>query len=97
MKCTHESSRKHANRLMIWLFRRLQYLIEDVDAWFASPGPAPLPAPISTLRIDFDNDFLHKQNGLGLSSASSFEASLSVPNLVLGICREGQPQEPSLD
>jgi hypothetical protein len=64
-----------------WLYRRLQYLIEDVDTWSASPGSVPVAVPISTLRIDFDSDILHKRNGLGLSSASSFEASLSVPNL----------------
>jgi hypothetical protein len=64
-----------------WLYRRVQYLIEDFDGWFASPGSAPLAVPISPLRIDFDADFLHRQNGFGLTSARTFDVSLGVPNL----------------
>lgn len=35
-----------------WFFWRLQCLIAAVDSWFASPGSAPLPVRLSTLRID---------------------------------------------
>jgi len=64
-----------------WLYRRLQYFIEDVDTWFTPTGASPLVVPVSSLRIDFDGDFLHKPGGFGLSSARNFDATLRVPNL----------------
>jgi len=64
-----------------WLYRRLQYFIEDVDTWFAPTGTAPLIVPVSPLRIDFDGEFLHKQGGFGLASARNFDAALRIPNL----------------
>jgi hypothetical protein len=64
-----------------WLYRRVQYFIEDVDMWFAPNGTTPLVVPVSPLRIDFDGDFLHKQSGFGLASARTFDFTLRVPNL----------------
>jgi hypothetical protein len=64
-----------------WLYRRIQYFIEDVDTWFIESGVAPVVVPVSPMRIDFDGEFLHKQGGFGLASARNFEATLRVPNL----------------
>jgi len=64
-----------------WLYRRIQYFVEDVDTWFAPTGSSPLVVPVSPLRIDFDGDFLHRRSGFGLASARNFDATLSVPNL----------------
>ena len=64
-----------------WLYRRMQYFIEDVDTWFAPVGTTPLVVPVSPLRLDFDGDFLHKQSGFGLAAARNFDATLRVPNL----------------
>jgi hypothetical protein len=64
-----------------WLYRRMQYLIEDFDSWFAQDGVAPIVVPVSPLRIDFDGEILRNRGGLGLVSARNFYASLQVPNL----------------
>ncbi len=64
-----------------WLYRRVQYFIEDVDTWFAKTGSTPLVVPVSPLRIDFDGDLLRKQSGFGLASARNYDATLRVPNL----------------
>jgi len=64
-----------------WLYRRVQYFIEDVDTWFAEKGVAPLVVPVSPLRIDFNGEFLHKEDGFGLTSIRDFDATLRVPNL----------------
>jgi hypothetical protein len=62
-----------------WLYRRVQYLIEDLDSWFANTDV--ISVPISPIRIDFDGDVLHKQDGFGLISARTFDATLALPNL----------------
>jgi hypothetical protein len=64
-----------------WLYRRLQYLIEDVDTRFAPADVAPIVVPLSPLRIGLDGDLLHRQHGLGLAATRDFEATLRVPNL----------------
>ena len=37
-----------------WLYRHMQYFIEDFDTWFAERGVPPIVVPVSPLRIDFD-------------------------------------------
>jgi len=64
-----------------WLYRRMQYLIEDFDTWFAENGITPIVVPVSPLRIDFDAELLRNRGGIGLVSARNFDASLRVPNL----------------
>jgi hypothetical protein len=64
-----------------WLYRRSQYLIEDVDTWFTEEGVAPLVVPVSPLRVDFDGELLHKKDGYGLTSIHNFDATLRIPNL----------------
>jgi hypothetical protein len=64
-----------------FLYRRVQYLIQDVDNWFVNRDVAPLPVAVSPLRIDFDGDLLHRQDGFGLNSAQTFDATLALPNL----------------
>jgi hypothetical protein len=64
-----------------WLYRRIQYLIEDIDTWFAESGVTPIVVPVSPLRVDFDGEFLRNRSGFGLVSGRTFDASLRVPNL----------------
>jgi hypothetical protein len=64
-----------------WLYRQVQYLIEDLDHWATPHDVTPLPVPISPLRLDFDGDLLHRQDGFQLISARTFDAALALPNL----------------
>jgi len=64
-----------------WLYRRMQYLIEDLDSWFANPGLSPLPVPVSPLRFYFDSVVLHRQDQFGFTSARALDATLGIPNL----------------
>lgn len=64
-----------------FLYRRLEYLIQDVDSWFAEGELAPAVAPVSPLRIGLDGAFLHRQSGFGLATTGNFAATFEVPNL----------------
>ncbi len=60
-----------------WLYRRVQYLIEDLDSWFTNPDVSPLAVPISPLRIDFDGDEFasvgRKKHFVGVSEIGIFK------------------------
>jgi hypothetical protein len=64
-----------------WLYRRLQYSIEDVDTQFSEVGAAPIVVPVSAVRFGFGGDILHGQRGFDFDSTRDFEATLRVPNL----------------
>jgi hypothetical protein len=64
-----------------WLYRRLQYSIEDADTWFAEKGIAPLVVPVSPMRINFDSELLREKSGSSLAAKTRFDATLRIPNL----------------
>ncbi len=64
-----------------WLYRGVQYFIEDIDTWFAQDGTAPLVVPVTPLRLDFDSEVLHKRGYVGWDSAASVDAVIRLPNL----------------
>jgi hypothetical protein len=72
---------EHLDRGHDWLYRRLQQFFEAVDLRFAAAEQAPIVVPLSPLRIGFDSEFVHRQNGLGIVATPDFEATLQLPNL----------------
>src|SRR5581483_3579269 len=60
-----------------WLYRHLQHFFENVDLRFAAPEQAPIVVPLSPLRVGFDSEFVHRQNGLGIVATPDFEATIS--------------------
>jgi hypothetical protein len=62
-------------------YRHLQHFFENVDLRFAAPEQAPIVVPLSPLRVGFDSEFVHRQNGLGIVATPDFEATLLLPNL----------------
>jgi hypothetical protein len=64
-----------------WLYRRVPYLIEDVDSWFAETGQAPVVAPVSPLRLGIEGAALHRPDGIALAGVREFSATLEVPNI----------------
>jgi hypothetical protein len=81
-----------------WLYRRLQRLFEKFDLQFGSPQQAPIVVPLSSMRIGFDAQFLHGQNGLDFSGTRNFEAAVALPNierrLKLFVTRADVPETP---
>src|SRR6185437_16437340 len=47
-----------------WLYRSLQRLFERIDLRFGSPEEAPILVPLFPVRIGFDAQFLHRQDGV---------------------------------
>jgi hypothetical protein len=64
-----------------WLYRRLQGLFEKMDLRFGSAEQPPIVVPLSPVRIGFDAQFLHGQNGVDFSGSRDLEASLALPNI----------------
>ena len=64
-----------------WLYRRLQHLFEKIDLQFGSPEQAPIVVPLSPVRIGFDAQFLHRQDGVDSSVYRDLEATLALPNI----------------
>lgn len=64
-----------------WLYRSLQRLFERIDLRFGSPEEAPILVPLSPVRIGFDAQFLHRQDGVDFSGSRDFEAALALPNI----------------
>ena len=60
--------------------------MKNPSAFFCTVRSAILNArsvvvPLSPLRIGFDSELVHRQNGLGLVATPDFEATLLLPNL----------------
>lgn len=64
-----------------WLYRRLQRLFERIDLRFGVPEQAPIVVPLSPMRIGFDAQFLHAQNGFDFRGTRDLEAALALPNI----------------
>ena len=64
-----------------WLYRRLQRLFEKIDLRFGVPEQAPIVVPLSPMRVGFDAQFLHAQNGFDFRGTRDLEAALALPNI----------------
>jgi hypothetical protein len=64
-----------------WLYRKFQYALDDLDTRFASEDAQTVIVPLSPMRIGFDAEFLHRQEGIVGLAGHDFEAAIHVPNL----------------
>ena len=64
-----------------WLYRQLQRWLEKIDLRFGAPDEAPIVVPLSPVRIGFDAQFLHGQDGFDFRGTRDLQASLALPNI----------------
>ena len=82
-----------------WLYRRMQYVIQDFDSWFTEGDQPPVVVPVSPIRIGLDAALLHERHGLGLAATQDFSATIRIPNverrLNLFISNDDLPESPN--
>jgi hypothetical protein len=64
-----------------WLYRRLQRSFEKIDTRFVGSGRTPIVVPLSPLRIGFDSELFHQQDGMAFAARPELEATLRLPNI----------------
>ncbi len=64
-----------------WLYRRLQRSFEKIDTRFAGSERTPIVVPLSPLRIGFDSELFHQQDGMAFAARPELEATLRLPNI----------------